>query len=145
LNRSETSRLNQRITQSEDDGSCDPKPSYVLTANTYVVLDPGVRAALGVVRRVNLADRATRQTFFDDKMSFLLPALRAAGSDGSVVEFSDRVIGVMPWEHGSKLGGGESGDEWFPDVEATTYLIKGANGQQVFLSEPNVADHVKAI
>ena len=145
LNRSETGRLNRRITQSEDDGNFDPKPSYVLTANTYVVLDPGVRAALGVVRRVNRADKATRQTFFDDKMSFLLPALREAGSDGSVVEFSDRVIGVMPWEHGSKLGGSESGDEWFPDVEETTYVVKDAKEQQVLLSEPNVADHVKAI
>jgi hypothetical protein len=145
LNRSEASRLNQRIAQSECDGNFDPKPSYVLTANTYVVLDPGVRAALGVVRRVNRADRATRQAFFDDKMSFLLPALRQANSDGSVIEFSDRVIGVVPWEHGSKLGGGDSGDEWFPDVDATTYVVKDAQGREVLLSGPNVADHVRAI
>ena len=145
LNRSEANSLSRRIMQAESDGNLDPKPSYVLVANTYVVLDPGVRAALGVVRRVDRADKATRQDFFDDKMSFLLPALREAGSDGSVVEFSDRVIGVVPWEHGSKLGGSAISDEWFPDVGATTYVVKDAKGREVLLSGPNVTDQVKAI
>lgn len=145
LNRSETNRLNQRMLQSENDGNFNPKPSYVLTTNTYVVLDPGVQAALSVVRQINRAEKATRQAFFDDKMSFLLPALHAAGSDGSVVEFSDRVIGIVPWEHGSQLGGGVSTDEWFPDSEATTYLVKDAHGHVLMLSDPDIAGQVNAI
>ena len=145
LNRSETNKFNQRIDQSENQGRLDPKPSYVLTANTFVVLDPGVRAALAVVRRVSRADRATRQAFFDDKMSFLLPALREAGSDGSVVEFSDRVIGVVPWERGSNLGGGDGDDEWFPDVEATTYVIRDALGKDFILTGKNIGEQVAAI
>ena len=145
LNRSETNRFYDRISRSESVGNLDPKPSYILTTNTYVVLDPGVRAALAVVRRVSRSDKATRQAFFDDKMSFLLPALRAAGSDGSVVEFSDRVIGVVPWERGSNLGGGDSEDEWFPDVETATYVVRDAEGKELLLAGDKIRSQVEAI
>jgi HJR/Mrr/RecB family endonuclease len=145
LNRSETNKFHERINSSESNGNFDPKASYVLTANTYVVLDPGVRAALRVVRKVSRSARATRQAFFDDKMSFLLPALREASSDGSVIEFSDRVIGVVPWERGSNLGGGDRDNEWFPDTEVTTFVVRDAHGKETLLSGDDIDEQVGAI
>jgi hypothetical protein len=54
-------------------------------------------------------------------------------------------FGVVPWEHGSKLGGSASTDEWFPDVRDTTYVVKDAKGRDLLLSGSNVAEQIKAI
>jgi hypothetical protein len=98
------------------------------------VLDPGVQAALKVVLDVSRSDAETRRDFFEDKMSFLLPELEKVGADGSVIEFSDRVIGIRPWEGSGGLGGGDRENNWFPDQEATTFTIRDANGKSTVLS-----------
>jgi len=131
LSKFEGERFNRRMNEAWLSGNEEARPSYVLSSNTYVVLDPGVRAALEVVRKVSKADRKTREEFFGDTMSFLLPALEAVGSDGSVVEFSERVIGVSVWEGGNKLGGGDGDHEWFPDPEASTFIIRDEDGRDI--------------
>ncbi len=145
LNRTERQRFQLRLDKAHADGLEEARPSYVLTSNTYVVLDPGVRAALKVVRQVSRSDRQTRQAFFNDKYSFLLPALREAGSDGSVVEFSDRVLGVFRWEGGRNLGGGDRGQEWFPDADATTYVVRDARGEEIHIPREKADERVRQI
>jgi hypothetical protein len=131
LSQFERERFNRRMNEAWLSGNEEARPSYVLSSNTYVVLDPGVRAALEVVQKVSKADRKTREKFFGDTMSFLLPALEAVGSDGSVVEFSERVIGVSIWEGSSKLGGSDGDHEWFPDPEASTFIIRDEDGRDI--------------
>jgi hypothetical protein len=145
LGRLERMRFQRQMEEAHASGREEARPSYVLTSNTYVVLDPGVRAALKVVRQVSRSSRETRQAFFDDKYSFLLPALREVGSDGSVIEFSDRVIGVARWEGGANLGGSDRGQEWFPDAEATTYVVRDARGEEIHIPAEKADETVRAI
>jgi hypothetical protein len=49
----------------------DCKPRFALGTGWYVVLDEGVRRALGVVRRAQSADRDTRRQFARNPRSFL--------------------------------------------------------------------------
>ena len=78
-------------------------------------------------------------------MSFLLPELEKVGSDGSVIEFSDRVIGIRPWEGSGGLGGGDRENNWFPDQEATTFTIRDANGKSTVLSGDAVDTTIQGI
>jgi hypothetical protein len=145
LNRFESLRFRDRLTEAHKKVLKEARPSYVLSSNTYVVLDPGVQAALKVVLDISRSDAETRRAFFEDKMSFLLPELEKVGSDGSIIEFSDRVIGIRPWEGSGGLGGGDRENNWFPDQEATTFTIRDADGKSIVLSGEALDKTVKAI
>lgn len=145
LNRSERTRFQRDLDRAHASGTEEARPSYVVGANTYAVLDPGVRAALKVVRNVNRSDRATRDAFAADRMSFLLSSLEEVGSDGSVVEFGERVIGIRQWEGGGSLGGGGGDNAWFPDADATTYVIRDGAGGEIHVPADAAGEVAKAM
>jgi len=155
LDRTEHERFLAEMQEAQSRGLEEARSSYVLTPRQpsgtpqtqqiYVVLDPGVKAALKVVRDVSKRDAEARKAFFEDKFRYLLPALREAGSDGSVVEFSDRVLGIFEWPGGTKLGGGDGDNEWFPDSNATTFIIKDARGQEILIPADRAEETVAKI
>lgn len=145
LNRSEVVKFERRVAEARARGLQEARPSYVLSGNTYVVVDPGVQAALKVVLEVSRSDAETRRAFFEDKMSFLMPALEQVGTDGSVIEFSNRVIGIRPWESGNRLGGTDGENEWFPDQEAVTFILRDAKGETFVISGADLDAVVGAI
>ena len=145
LNRTEKTRFEKRLAESQILGNIEARSCYVLGKNTYVVLDVGVQAAMKVVLEVGKSDRETRREFFEDKMSFLLPELEKVGADGSVIEFSDRVIGIKPWEGAGNLGGEESDSQWFPDQEATTFTFRDAKGNTIALSGDEIDSTIQSI
>jgi HJR/Mrr/RecB family endonuclease len=145
LNRTEKTRFENRLAESQILGNVEARSCYVLGKNTYVVLDVGVQAAMKVVLEVGKSDRETRREFFEDKMSFLLPELEKVGADGSVIEFSDRVIGIKPWEGGGNIGGEESDSQWFPDQEATTFTFRDAKGNTIALSGDEIDSTIQSI
>ncbi len=145
LNRSERARFQKDLDHSHAAGLEEARPSYVIGSNTYAVLDPGVRAALRVVRQVNRSDRATREAFAADRMSFLLAPLEEVGSDGSVVEFGERVIGIRQWEGGASLGGGGGDNAWFPDAEATTYVLRDGKGGEIHVPADAAGEIARAM
>jgi len=61
LNKSERLHFQKRLDEAHGMGNKEAKPSYVLKSNTYVVLDPGVQAALRVVLGVSRRDAETRR------------------------------------------------------------------------------------
>jgi hypothetical protein len=145
LNRSERIKFERRMDECYAAGLPEARASYVLSANTYVVVDPGVQAAIKVVREVSRSSAETRRAFFEDKMSFLLPELERVGADGSAIEFSDRVIGIAPWEGGSHLGGGDGDNVWFPDAEAVTFILRDATNETFPVSGGDLDRAVEAI
>jgi len=145
LNRSERRKFERRLMEARVRSLPEARASYVLSDNTYVVVDPGVQAALQVVLDVSRSDAETRRSFFEDKMSYLLPALEQVGADGSVIEFSDRVIGIRPWEGGSRIGGGDGENDWFPDQDAVTFILRDATGESFVVPGSDLDAAVGAI
>ncbi|MEQ8405777.1 MAG: DEAD/DEAH box helicase [Oceanicaulis sp.] len=79
------------------------RPAYVLQDGSFVVIDPALRPALGVVRQASSADTQTRRRFITNPTGFIRDAL---GEEfGDVVDrlfieteqFSERVTGVDVW------------------------------------------------
>ena len=100
---------------------------YVLGTGVYTVLDAPVTAALEVIERVNRADSKTRSRFREDPMSFLTPAIEAAGGDGSVLcdlrRYGDRVTGIGRWVPPSLTFPLPVSREWFPKEEMEIFTI----------------------
>ena len=145
LNRIEKVRFEKRIGEAQLLGNVEARPCYVLGRNTYVVLDVGVQAALKVVLEISKSDRNTRREFFDDKMAFFMPELEKVGADGSVIEFSDRVLGVELWDRGGVLGGSDSDSQWFPNSDATTFTFRDASGASIVLPNDDIDATIDAI
>ncbi|MBK1720138.1 SNF2-related protein [Thiocystis violacea] len=107
---------------------------FTLGNGVYTILDAPVAAALEVLVRVNHADAATRQAFRADPLSFLTPALEAAGSDGGIIcdlrgygervsGYGERVIGVGPWVPPKLSFPLAVSRDWFPDEEVEVFTI----------------------
>lgn len=83
--------------------SASARSAYVLQDGSFVVIDPALRPALGVVRQASSADTATRRAFISNPTGFLRDAL---GEDDAEIidrlfieteQFSQRVIGIDIW------------------------------------------------
>ena len=100
---------------------------YVVGTGVYTVLDAPVTAALTVIERVNRSDSETRRHFRDDPMSFLTPAIEAAGGDGSVLcdlrRYGDRVTGIGRWVPPTLSFPLAVSREWFPKEEMEIFTI----------------------
>ncbi len=84
--------------------SDEAKPSYVIERGIYVYLDPSLREALGVVRRMQRGDAETQKRFVQSPQLYLKEALSESLSDDDVEnlfveteQYSGRVIDVGLW------------------------------------------------
>lgn len=79
------------------------RPAYVLQDGSFVVIDPALRPALGVVRQASSADTETRRRFISNPTGFIRDALGEDFGDAidslfiETEQFSERVTGVDVW------------------------------------------------
>ena len=124
---------------------------YVLGTGVYAVLDAPVVAALGVIAEVNGADAATRAAFRADPLSFLTPAIEAAGGDGGILcelrGYGDRVTGTGVWERPRFSFPLPVARDWFPDQELEVFTIALPDGPPLVVRTdevPQLRDLVNA-
>jgi superfamily II DNA or RNA helicase len=98
----------------------DTHPSYVLGRNTYVVIEPDLRRALDVVKRINRAPEAERRAFLKNPRSYIAQALPDAGDEaGSIFvetrQYSERVRGLGIWQRPQLPWLQRKGTGWLPE------------------------------
>lgn len=97
-------RLQQRFAEDLFSADSRSRSGFVLDRNTYLVLDPEVKAALDVVRAKRRAPAAERRAFLRNPKPALEAALgdEAAGAGTSVfvetAQYSERVLGLGLWK-----------------------------------------------
>lgn len=86
-------------------GSDAPKSAYRTGSNRYVLIDPVLKVALGVVKEQQRAGAAERRAFLRNPRAYLAEALERRGDDTSsatlfveTAGYSDRVAGLGLWE-----------------------------------------------
>ena len=93
--------------------------AYVLGRNTYVVLEPGLKTALDVVRAKRKAPSDERRAFLRNPRSAIAEALVAAGQDTTslfieTTQYSDRVEGLGVWAD-IKTAPSKGSTGWLPE------------------------------
>jgi hypothetical protein len=115
---SEDNRVFLREFEKEGDQT---RLSYLLRQSTYLLLDPDLRRALDVVKRMRQAPDAERREFIKNPRIALATALGVDGGDAllsslfvQTKQYSDRVTGLglwtrpdLPWLHSTSV-------EWLP-------------------------------
>lgn len=141
--------------------SADCKPRYALGTGWYVILDEGVRQALGVVRRAQSADRETRRQFARNPRAFLRQTLGEQLDEEAIdalfvetAEYSARVEDVglwtpvaLPWVKKPtepwlpETRGLRIGDRHVPMQPAELPQLEAAIRQAISLNEASVDWH----
>jgi hypothetical protein len=114
------------------------RPHYRLRKGAYVVVDPAVEAALGVVARVNAASPKLQAEFRADPRAFLTEAIEQAGGSGDILAldlpreaalvYGERVTGVGEWKQAAYTFAPAAERDWFgPEDEFATIPIEGSS------------------
>jgi hypothetical protein len=94
--------LQKHFTESFSAGSSRTRDAYVLGSNTFVVIDPGLKIALDVVRAKRRAPVGEKRAFIRNPRPTIVDALSAAGQGAASLfietkQYSDRVEGLGVW------------------------------------------------
>ena len=95
--------------------------AYVLGRNTFVVLEPDLKAALDVVKRVRSLPEAERRAFLRNPRSVLAEALGADDVEAAgrlfveTGQYSDRVEGLGLWEKPQMPWLTKRRSDWLPE------------------------------
>jgi hypothetical protein len=105
---------------------------YMLRQGAYVVVDPAVTAALGVVARVNAASPRSRAEFRKDPRAFLTEAIEQAGGGGDILDldpppeaalaYGERVTGVGEWKQANYTFAPPIERDWFGQEDQTVMI-----------------------
>jgi hypothetical protein len=96
--------------------------AYVLGRNTFVVLEPDLKAALDVVKRVRAAPAAERRAFLRNPRSVLAEALGTDDVEAAgrlfveTGQYSDRVEGLGLWEKPQMPWLTKRRSDWLPET-----------------------------
>jgi len=97
------------------------KPAYVLDQNTYLLVDPALRTALDVVKRVRNSPEFERKAFLRNPRTLVAQAL---GEDGEAIvsslfvetqQYSDRIEGLGLWEKPKLPWITRKSNQWLPE------------------------------
>ena len=97
------------------------RPSYGFEQrHTYLVLEPDLRAALDVVKRMRAAPAETRRAFVRNPRTFLIEAMPNAGEEIGTIfvetkQYSERVKELGVWERPRLDWLERRGVEWLPE------------------------------
>ncbi len=109
--------------------------AYVLGRSTFVVLDPGLKEALTVVKEARSLPGAERRKFVKNPRSYLAASLEneadAAAYFVETKQYSDRVTGLGLWEPPSLPWLARFKTAWMPEG-----LKLSVNGQELTITEP---------
>lgn len=111
--------LQRRFVEKNFNVAARAHDAYVLGRNTYVVLDPGLKTALDVVRAKRKAPPEERRAFLRNPRSAIAEALSAAGEDApslfiETTQYSDRVEGLGVWAD-IKTAPSKGSTGWLPE------------------------------
>lgn len=99
------------------------RDAYVLGRNTFLVLDPDLRAALDVVRRLRTAPADWRRDFIRNPRPAIAEALQAEGADRlstllfiETKQYSERVEGLAKWDPPKLPWLQKKAGQWLPET-----------------------------
>jgi hypothetical protein len=135
--------LQRRFIENNFNVTARAHDAYVLGRNTYVVLDPGLKTALDVIRAKRKAPPEERRAFLRNPRPAIAEALAAAGQDTTslfieTTQYSDRVEGLGVWAD-IKTAPSKGSTAWLPEK-----FDGGAPVQQVVDAE-NVEEIAGAV
>lgn len=112
--------------EAEFDRFANARPVYALPNNEFVVLEPAVRRALDVVRRLQDGTSVTKHEFMRSPRRFLREAL--GDDDEALLErvfvetehYSERVRGLGLWTKRNLPWASNTGIDWFGDGASST-------------------------
>jgi hypothetical protein len=116
--------LQKRFADERFGPSDKTRDAYVLARNTFVILDPDLKVALDVVRKMRKASPEDRRTFLRNPRPAIATALGRDDADLAAIglfvetkQYSARVLGLGIWDPPKCLGAEEKptmGAETFP-------------------------------
>jgi hypothetical protein len=95
--------------------------AYILGRNTYLLVDPPLRAALDVVRQLRSAPLQERKAFLKNPRTLIAAALGDEGDSLAAslfvetIQYSDRIEGLGLWEKPSLPWITRKSNQWLPD------------------------------
>lgn len=97
------------------------RPSYVLTRNTYLVVEPELQQALDVVKRAQRASTEERRRFVQNPRAALVQALPGADDTTGTIfietrQYSERVTELGIWEKPKLDWIRRKGTGWLPEA-----------------------------
>ncbi|WP_417414192.1 DEAD/DEAH box helicase [Hoeflea sp.] len=116
-----TPLLQSRFTDEVSNRPGDAKPAYVLDRNTYLLVDPALRTALDVVKRVRGSSDVERKAFLKNPRTLIAESL---GDDGDAIvaslfvetqQYSDRIEGLGLWEKPKLPWVTRKSNQWLPE------------------------------
>lgn len=116
-----TPLLQSRFTDEVSNRPGAARPAYVLDRNTYLLVDPALRTALDVVKRVRGSSDAERKAFLKNPRTLIAESL---GDDGDAIvaslfvetqQYSDRIEGLGLWEKPKLPWITRKSNQWLPE------------------------------
>ncbi|TKB20422.1 MAG: DEAD/DEAH box helicase [Mesorhizobium sp.] len=114
--------LQQRFVSERYESSGRTHNAYVLGRNVFVVLDPDLRQALDVVRKMRSAPREARRAFIRNPRPALSEALGREEADAVAAalfvetqQYSERVLGLGVWERPALPWLQNKAGQWLPE------------------------------
>ena len=123
-----------------DQSDSETSVAYLLRRNTYLLLDPELRRALNVVKRMRSVSDAQKREFVKNPRPTISRELGLEGGGALVTalfvetkQYSDRVIGLGLWEKPNLPWLRKVSFEWLPEKFPARVSV---NGRQVEVSRP---------
>lgn len=114
--------LQQKFVSERYEASGRTHNAYVLGRNVFVVLDPDLKQALDVVRRMRSASREARRAFIRNPRPALSEALGGEAADAVAAslfvetqQYSERVLGLGVWERPALPWLQNKAGQWLPE------------------------------
>ena len=108
------------------------RPAYVLRKNTYLLLDPDLRRALDIVKRMRAAPEAERRAFVKNPRTIIGREMGLEGGDALVSalfietkQYSERIEGLKLWEKPDLPWLRLVSIEWLPEKFPTRVHVDG--------------------
>lgn len=120
------------------------RPSYVLGRNTYLVVEPELRLALDVVKRMSRASDEERRAFVRNPRTYMAQEVPDASEEFGTIfvetrQYSERVVGLGLWEKPKLDWLQRKGNGWLPEG-----FVLVVGGRPLSLDENGVAELVQA-
>jgi hypothetical protein len=130
--------LQQKFVSERYEASGRTHNAYVLGRNVFVVLDPDLKQALDVVRKMRSAPREARRAFIRNPRPVLSEALGGEAADAIAAslfvetqQYSERVLGLGVWERPALPWLQNKSGQWLPEG----FVLKLCDNTIIFSQE----------
>jgi SNF2-related domain/Helicase conserved C-terminal domain len=123
--------------------------AYAIRRNTYLLIDPELRRALDVVKRMQSAEEPEKRAFAKNPRTVIAAELGIDGGDDLLTalfvetkQYSDRVIGLGLWERPELPWLKKLGTDWLPEKFPARVNVAG---QSIEVSQPDAEGLKQAV